>query len=1028
MSSPYRDGAIPEAEVDTDDTAKPLAVFDVSGKHGADGAHGMPGGDGMHTGADGSPGGNAGPAQPGFSAGMISLELATDGDASNSVRLAGEIVPPGGDKRAIRDLVLIDEAGYLQLSAVGGDGGRGGNGGRGGDGARGSNGSDATRWSSGSDGGDGGDGGRGGNATSGAYGGDGGNIIVTVADADTPLLMLLRHDIRGGTGGAPGHNGAGGSGGAGGRGGDSYSWTTTSESRNADGSTTTHTHYHSNSGGSNGRSGSTGMSGNAAVKRGADGEVGTFAIRVVDGDTTLTYPSRYDLRLVSFAHDSLNEDAVYEPRELVRVFDLEVENVGGMPTPRQDELALALARGGWIRPEPGDLRCKPGLAPGERYRVPGELRFRIADHTPSEPSGPLEVEESILQRAMLPSVRRDFEQYQQGDALAQGRFVIRYPLRLSTVTSLPSLAAGEATRVRFSVTNQSRFALGASSDGKRIVRVRVATAGDSELGDDHVVFVVGDREIAPSAGFTHEVPVVGAGDTADIELAVRLRPGAPEYRRFAALVTLELGDLEAPAEARPIQLRGFDVRVARPFAVSDADLLLVVNHRTTREEIEAWDRLGERLAFSTAIWDLSRERHLDLERPLADGIPLAEWFAHKAIVILDNPIETADGETYPHVFLADDQAARAAAAGIDIALIGKGMPLTRLLVPSAAPETTPIYRRYWVRWWAKPDEDWLAKQAFKRSAALHAEKPTERHVVVYRFAPELDSESKFVNKWRVGTLETVRTLDAAAGAVVHAEVDAKELHEPSYVASDHATTTLLAMFGFDENLARLRELIGRAEVTADDLAPLIDVIVLDVANELAAVIAPGWMGDADGDEITTTLARLDALARANLTVPYDSAAGAALRRLAGRIRFVARSQVAWWEAIPPLRWMRRGPSARARIAKHLQQFLAGAFGEHNLAQAERDVEQIADELALAHRTAKKAGTAGKRRLWALEQARLPIAPETITTDTEVMQAWTERVMSGAEFDQLAAARAADAAARDKLLAGADQLHQQLFVK
>ena len=26
---------------------------------------------------------------------------------------------------------------------------------------------------------------------------------------------------------------------------------------------------------------------------------------------------------------------------------------------------------------------------------------------------------------------------------------------------------------------------------------------------------------------------------------------------------------------------------------------------------------------------------------------------------------------------------------------------------------TPIYRRFWVRWWAKPTEDWLAKQARK---------------------------------------------------------------------------------------------------------------------------------------------------------------------------------------------------------------------------------------------------------------------------------------------------------------------------
>jgi hypothetical protein len=1038
MSSPYRDAEIPGEEIEKPDAVAPLATFDVSGAKGADGADGHHGAGGSASGQGGANGGDAGPAQPGETAGRIDLVMVAD-DAAGSVKLSGEIVEARGEKREIRNLLVIDEAGYIQLAAIGGDGGRGGHGGRGGNGARGRNGSDATRWSSGSNGGSGGSGGNGGDATSGAYAGDGGNIVITVDDADTPLLMLLRHDIRGGSGGPAGRNGAGGTGGPGGRGGSSYSWTTTSTSRNSDGSTSTRTHYHSNPGGSDGSSGYDGAAGNANVKAGANGEVGTFGIRVKEGDSYTSYPSRYDLRLVSFAHDSLNEDAVYEPRELVRVFDLEVENVGGMPTPKKDELALALASGGWIRPEPGELRCKPGLDPSARFKVPGELRFRIADHTPKGPSDPLEVEESILQRAMLPSVRRDFERYQEGDAIEQGRFVIRYPIRLSPVTSLKSLAAGEATRVRFSVTNQSRFALGATADCKRVVRLRVTTANDSELGDEHVVLVVGDTELAPGTGWSHELSKIDAGDTKDLEISVRLREGAPEYLRFAAHVTLELGDIDDPATTRPIQLRGFDIRVARPFAVSDADLLLVVNHRTTREEIEAWEQLGERLAFDIAIWDLSRERHLDLERPLADGISLFDWFKDKAIVLLDNPIENPLGapgdEMYPHVLLADDQVARAATAGIDIALIGKGMPLKRLLVPSNEPDEIPIYRRYWLRWWAKPTEDWLEKVATKKSQLLVEEKPTERHVVIYRFAPEVDGNSAWVNKWRVGTLHTVRTLDAAAGAVVHAEVDAQELHDPSYVMSDHAITTLLAMFGFDENIERLRTLLGRQDSSSElgpdpvpsDLAPILDALVLDLANELAAVIAPGWMGDASGVEINATLQRLEALGRSQLTAAYESPAGTALRRLAGRILFLARSQVSWWESLPPFRWMRRGPTARTRITRQLEIFLGHAFGDHNAKQAIEAAEQIADEIAADHKVKRKSYIAGKRRVWALEQARTPLAPETITSDTEILQSWTERVMSGHEYDEITSERAADAAAREKLLAGSDEQHAQLFV-
>ncbi len=1047
MRSPYRDTGGPDQEVETSTAPQPLVTYDVSGNTGGDGAHGSPGTSGPATGCAGGPGRDGGIAQAGENAGQLRLQLLAD-DASGTVKITGEQFSPIGRKTAIDTLVVVDEAGFIPLRAIGGVGGRGGNGGRGGDGVRGSDGSDATRWSSGGDGGDGGNGGRGGNATSGAAGGEGGSIVVSVREEDTPLLMLIRHDVRGGTGGQAGMNGSGGSGGGGGSGGDSHSWTTTSSVRDSNGNHQTRTHYHRNAGGSDGSSGASGGSGNAQVKKGADGEEGSFAIEVTSGDQLTTYPSRYDLRLVSFEHDSLNEDAVYEPRELVRVFGLEVENVGGMPTPSKDELALALAAGGWVKPEPGELRCEPGLGPGQRYKVPGELRFRIAAHTPTEPSDPLEVEESFLHRAMLPSVRRDFADYQAGEAIEQGRFVIRYPVRLSPIENLRSLAAGEASRVQFSVTNQSRFALGAISNTRRVVRLRVTTAPDSELGDEHVELIADGRVLPPGAGWTHELATLPAGETATLELTVRIKDGAPEYLRFAAIVALELGDLDLPASPRQIQLRGFDVRVARPFLVSDADVLLVVNHRTTREEIEAWNSLGERLAFAIAIWDLSRERHLDLERPLSGGVSLADWFARKAVVILDNEIEGPDGPTFPHVFLSDDQATHAAAAGIDVAFIGKGLKLSRLLVPehaADAPEpsadlaalvealtksaraSTTIYRTFWLRWWAKPTPAWLEKRAFALSDHLVDALPGRRHVVVHRFTPELDGKSVWMNRWKVGTVETLRTLDAATGAIVHAAVDDRELHDPAYAQSDRAATALLVMFDFTENLERLRRMIARPEVTEANLTPIIDALVLDLANELVAVIAPGWMGDASHKDLAAALPRLETLAATEIACEYGTPVGDAVIRLAGRLEFIAGSQVRWWESVPPLRWMRRGPASRHRMSRLLDRFLEKAFGALNLAQVRGSADVLADQLAAQHRHERKTGLVGKQRAWALEQARLPIASETLTSDTEVLETSAERVMTGSEYDAIVADKATDATRREALIAGNDERHAALSV-
>lgn len=1029
MSSPYRDAEVPDRVVERDEP-QPLVTYDVSGARGADGQDGAPGAPGGATGCHGTAGADAGPSLPGESAGQIRLVMRAD-DAAGSVTLSGELFTPHGEKQTIRSLCVIDEAGYIPLRAIGGDGGHGGNGGRGGDGARGSDGSDATRWSDGTDGGSGGSGGNGGRATSGSPGGDGGQIVVAVSEDDTPLLMLIRHEIAGGAGGKAGRNGTGGAGGAGGRGGSSYSWTTTSTSRDSNGVSHTTTHHHSNPGGSRGSYGLQGRDGNARVTGADSGETGNFAIQVTRADGTLTtYPSRYDLRLVSFAHDSLNEDAVYEPRELVRVFDLEVENVGGMPTPANDELALALAEGGWVRAEPGELTCVRGLEPGQRYRVPGELRFRIADHAPSGPSDPLEVEESIFHRAMLPSVKRAFADYQEGDAALQGRFVIRYPVRLSTIENLKSLAAGEATRVRFQLTNQSRFPLGAASECRRVVRVRVATAPDSELGDEHVALVADGVALAAGTGWAKDIGTIGAGETTALELTLQVKDSAPEYLRYAAHVTLELGDLEAPASTRPIQIRDLDVRVARPFQVSDADVLLVVNHRTTREEIEAWDQLGERLAFKSAIWDLSRERHLDLEKPLHGGVALADWFAKKAVIILDNEIEGPEGPTYPHVFLADDQAVRAAEAGIDIAFVGRGLKMRRLIVPAigaAVPEPRPIYRTYWLRWWAKPSAAWLEKQARKISAKLGETHPDERHVVVHRFAPEVDGKSVFANKWKVGTVQTLRTLDADSGSIVHAAVEDEALHDPAYAASDHATTALLVMFDFHENLERMRRLCARAEIAEKDLVPVTEALLLDLANELAAILGPGWKGEASGKDLEASLPRLEALAKAAITAPYDSPAGRALVKLAGGLVFFGRSQVHWWENVPPWRWMRRGPSARKRIAKHVDRFLAAAFGEHDLAQARADAEAIAERIAKHHKTERKTTFVAKQRQWALDQVRLPIAAKTITSDTELLVTPDERVMSGDDYDAIATDKATDAVLRLALCARADQQHADLVV-
>jgi hypothetical protein len=95
-----------------------------------------------------------------------------------------------------------------------------------------------------------------------------------------------------------------------------------------------------------------------------------------------------------------------------------------------------------------------------------------------------------------------------------------------------------------------------------------------------------------------------------------------------------------------------------------------------------------------------------------------------------------------------------------------------------------------------------------------------------------------------------------------------------------AVTALLVMFDFEENLARLSTLLGRAELTELQLTPIGDALLLDLANELAAVLTPGWNGEFSGFELEAQLPRLEALARAKLTaaaIATDKATDAARR-------------------------------------------------------------------------------------------------------------------------------------------------------
>lgn len=1061
----YRQHALEAPEEGSGDPDRSLARLDVSGRDGAHGAHGHAGHHGGGSGGHGGRGGDAGRPQLGQSAGSIRVRLAPhDHEGERKLVADAWVLSPDGGQREGREELVFDEGGFVDLRAVGGRGGDGGHGGRGGDGARGRRGSDATRYRSGGNGGPGGDGGDGGDGTSGASGGSGGRVEVAVSGDHTHLLMLVRHDVRGGGGGAAGQNGAGGSGGAGGAGGSSHHWTTSESYRDAQGKTRTRTRHHSNPGGSSGPRGRDGRAGRARLHPGEAGPDGRFEIAVHYADRVERYEERYRLRLVSFAHLSANEDGVYEPDERVEVRGLRVMNVGGMPTPHNHDVQLALESEGWVWPDrDAHLRLPRALGPGEIAEVDGSLYFTIGDWEPEAPGDPFEAVDHILQGAVLPAAHRAFEGY-HGPGDPQGRFLVRFPVQVSEIESLHALAPGEAARVRFAVRSVSGRSFGERGDVPRHVRFRLRPEG-AELGPEHVTLHdAAGRAVLWDDGWVCAIAELGAGETRAFEATIAIAPDAPHYRSARFRLSLELERPRA-AELRPVQLRDFEWRVARRYRrVEGCDVLLVTHHRTTRAQIDAWERLAARLGLKVAVWDCTLEGQLPLAAPREDGV-LLEHVAGGTVVILDAEIETAAGAVRPHRLLDRDALFRMKAHDVALAVVGGGegdVDLARWLMPDdgaqpSARRASPGELRAAVAglgdlhgqgelelhevcdvhhvgfWFEPPTEALLERRALALSTHLRDEYPNRRFVVTPRFAPEQVSSVGLMKRWRVGELEVRTTLESGRSHVVHVSDRLGELR-PEDIDGPYFQQVLLLARELEHKLERLEAVVARG----GDPWPEVRAILVDLVNEQRAVLASGWrrgLSLSDAERALPMLRLLrDRAGRLSARAPEQEAA---LIELAARLRYFARARPRWWEW--PLFPLRRATTLRWVALRLVDAWIEGAFG---LPEAEDRAPESRARVADARRRVREREAALRASLEEAEARhgplgarghsrllmREPIEWAGVTTDAELIEGAADRLRTA---HQLAAQRERDArddALRERVRRAQSDARERLLVR
>jgi hypothetical protein len=268
-----------------------------------------------------------------------------------------------------------------------------------------------------------------------------------------------------------------------------------------------------------------------------------------------------------------------------------------MPLPAHHDVIVRLVDDGWIAPTPERRLVLPrSLAPGTRHVFEKEeLELTLRVFRPQRTDGPLAAPETIRLVAELPDVRRDFA---ATSPEADGRIVIRFPVEVSPIETLYSLAPGQAARVRWSIANVSDKAFGSTGEIKRAVAVKLVLGG-GELGPRGVRFFdEADRHVPLTDGWEEEVPLLGPKATLAFEGTVAIPTDAPAYTSARLVVSAELGHIAAPDRVRAVQLREITIRVGRPFDARGSDVLLVVNNRTTAEEVAAWERLAAALGLS----------------------------------------------------------------------------------------------------------------------------------------------------------------------------------------------------------------------------------------------------------------------------------------------------------------------------------------------------------------------------------------------------------------------------------------------
>ena len=929
----------------------PRLHVDVSGPKGASGSNGSNGYDGGWGGGDGSDGHDAGPASPGRAAGDAVLDLSVFDGEGVRVRVEGQ----DAHGRPIQTEATLAPGGTVDVDAGGGAGGGGAEGGDGGDGGTGTQGHRAVRRMPAGNGGRGGDGGGAGRGSSGAGGGAGGAVRATVSEADTDALAALK-DVRvdGGEGGAPGRNGRPGRGGAGGQGGAGDHWTESGPNN------TTTSHY--TPGGWDGPRGRDGRHASGTPQRGSDGPDGSFQIDVHGADgTTRTYDERYQMETRETSPVDGSGDGIFEPGE-EGTLGVAFRNASRMPSPSKP-LTVGLTGSEHVLTSPGSrVELPPSVPPGAQ--TPSQsLDFTLAPDSKTHAGEPLDIDTSFRT-----SARAERPGVELAESVHETPLRIRYPVQISAVDGDRTATLAEPARVSWKVKNVSTSALGDASECARMVTTGMTRSG-GDADPSTLVFTGPDgKPVSLAEGIGMKLAHLPPGAEVELTGTVGFTANADPYTRVELNTLLNLGALDAPASERPIQSREFSVQLARKYAKDpDATVLLVVNDKTSKEEVAEWEALAARFGQKANVWNISLYGALSLTEAVED-VELGKDFSGKTMVLLNNDFNGPPDAAFPVDMVKESELLIASAKRrMSTYVVGGRLDMDAQLRPQDGEgkvfESRSAHQRavrerssgtdyllghdtVQVQVWGRPSREKLEKQADKVLGSTHAEHPERRFRLDADYQPP--AAESFWDHFRpnpAGTVRLHRGADLTENAV--AQMVRSDIQQPAFVSSKENRYAFVKSLTFHQKLESVRSFVLEGKKESEDGKILVAALLSDLAEEQQALRNTTWRGPVSRDELHYKLASMRSLAFFHAVRDHESPAYQEWRgwviRLAASVSLMTDQAKTVVDEVVPFRRRNALDDVTDDIVKDM---LSMAFGEGAKA-ASKSVRELKNQMKAA---------------------------------------------------------------------------------